>query len=272
MLLTIDLGNTNIVFGLFSGKKLVKEWRYPTKNIKLPPIDAGSISAVIIASVVPPLDNKLRKLVKNKLKITPIFVGAKNIPLKVLLKKKGEVGADRLVNALAAFKLYGGPAIVVDFGTATTFDVISAKGEYLGGVIAPGIDLARDALHARTAKLPKVMIRAPKNVIGKDTISAMQSGLVYGYVAMIEGMIYKLKSEISLDSARDKRNPKSEIHVIATGGLAGLICKYTGVVDRIDMKLTLKGLQMIATGRPKGRPARRRGFSPAATYVGFTEV
>jgi type III pantothenate kinase len=230
MILTIDLGNTNIVFALFKGKKITREWRFPTAKIKIPKIKS-KISAIIVASVVPNLNRKLKTALKKSFKCPIHYVTAKNIEgIKVCLKNKGEVGADRVVDALAAYRLYGGPCIVVDFGTATTFDLISKKGEYLGGAIAPGVDLARDALYEHAAKLPKIKIVAPKGIIGKDTKSAMQSGLVYGYAAMIEGMIARISSRAK---------------VIATGGLAPLICKYTKVVDRIDTKLTLKGLQMI---------------------------
>jgi len=238
MILVIDLGNTCIVFGLFKGKKLVREWRYPTNKFKIPKIKA-QIDKILVASVVPSLNRRLKREVRKQFKCVPYFVTAGNIlGLKVRLKNKREIGADRVVDALAAHTLYKGPLIVVDFGTATTFDAISAKGEYLGGAIAPGIALARDALYEQAAKLPKIKISAPKGIIGKNTVSAMKSGLVYGYVAMVEGMVKRLKSEI--------RNQKAEsIKVIATGGLAKLICKYTKVVDRIDNKLTLKGLQII---------------------------
>jgi type III pantothenate kinase len=237
MILTVDLGNTNIIFGLFKGKKLVKEWRYSTRKFKIPKIKA-KLKAVVVASVVPSLNRKLGTGIRKQFKCNPVFVAAGNIPgLKVRLKKKREVGADRVVDALAVYRLYGGPAIIVDFGTATTFDVISAKGEYLGGVIAPGIDLARDALYEQTAKLPRIKISSPKGIIGKDTVSAMRSGLVFGYVAMVEGMVARIKSKV--------QGPKSKVKVIATGGLSKLICKYTKVVDRIDTKLTLKGLQII---------------------------
>lgn len=230
MILTVDLGNTNIVFGLFKGKKLTREWRFPTAGLKLPKI-RSKISMVIVASVVPALDNKLKNKLSRSYKCRVHFVTAKNIyGLKVKLKNKREIGADRVVDALAAYRLYGGPIIIVDFGTATTFDLISKKGEYLGGAIAPGIDLARDALYEHAAKLPKIKISAPKGVIGKDTKSAMRSGLVYGYAAMIEGMVRRI-------------SPLAK--VVATGGLAPLICKHTTVVDRIDKKLTLKGLHMI---------------------------
>jgi type III pantothenate kinase len=159
------------------------------------------------------------------------------------VKKRNEVGADRVVNALAAYKLYGAPAIVIDFGTATTFDVISAKGEYWGGAIAPGINLARDALYHQTAKLPKVEIKAPRKVIGTDTVSAMQSGLVYGYVAMVEGMLQRIKCQMS--------NDKCQMKVIATGGYAPLICKYTNMVDCVDQDLTLKGLRLAGQNLPR---------------------
>lgn len=238
MILVIDLGNTNIVFGLFRGSSLIREWRYPTERFKIPAIRAR-IKSVLIASVVPSLDRRLKTRIQKQFKCDPFFVTAQNIPgLKVRLKKKRQIGADRVVNALAAYTLYKGACIVVDFGTATTFDVVSAEGEYLGGAIAPGINLARDALYEQTAKLPRIKIAAPKRLIGNDTVSAMQSGLVFGYVAMVEGMITRIKSQIP--------NPKQKIKVIATGGFARLICKYTKVIDRIDTKLTLKGLRVAA--------------------------
>ena len=237
MILAIDVGNTSTVFGLFSGKKLVKEWRCPTAKLKFPKI-SSEISRVMMASVVPSLDGKLKLGIGKHYQLKPFFVTAQNIPgLKVRLKNKKEIGADRVVDALAAYTLYGGPLVVVDFGTATTFDAISAKGEYLGGAIAPGIALARDALYEQTAKLPKIKISAPKKVIGKNTILAMQSGLVYGYVGMVEGMVKKFK---------DQNSKFKTAKIIATGGLAPLICKYTKVVDKIDIKLTLKGLRMVA--------------------------
>ncbi|MEE8638310.1 MAG: type III pantothenate kinase [Candidatus Margulisiibacteriota bacterium] len=236
MLLAIDLGNTNIVLGLFRGKRLIKEWRCSTRKLKIPKIRT-KVKAVIVASVVPALNRKLKTGIRKQFKCNPFFVTAENIPgLRVRLKNKREVGADRVVDALAAFTLYKGPLVVVDFGTATTFDAISARGEYLGGAIAPGITLARDALYEQAAKLPKIKICAPKRVIGNDTLSAMRSGLVYGYVAMVEGMV----ARVSRKMGKGKR-----VKVIATGGLAKLICKYTKVVDKIDAKLTLKGLRMI---------------------------
>jgi len=245
MILTIDLGNTNIVFGLFKGNRLIRQWRRPSDRYKKIPHNF-KCEGVVVASVVPVLDAPLRTEIKKRLGANPHFVTGKNIRgLKIRIRNKSEVGADRLVDALAAYKLYGGPCLVVDFGTATTFDVISKKGEYLGGIIAPGVVLGRDALYERTAKLPKVSISAPRSLVGKNTVSAMQSGLVYGYVAMVEGMVERIKSQIP--------SYKSQIKVIATGGLAKLICKYTKVVDRIDTTLTLKGLKMVADDLGLGR-------------------
>jgi len=251
MLLTVDAGNTNIVFGLFKRKKLVSEWRYPTEDYR-PPKIGKKIDSIVVASVVPSLNRQLKLVLKKKFGCQPFFVTAENIPgLIVSLKNKKEIGSDRVVDALAAYKLFGGPTIIIDFGTATTFDVVSAEGAYLGGVIAPGISLARDALYEQTEKLPKIEIEAPKRVIGNDTKSAMQSGLVYGYVAMVEGMVHRIKLQITnyklqTNSNSKFQNSKQKIKVIATGGLAQLICKYTTVVDRIDDKLTLKGLRIIA--------------------------
>ncbi|MBU0672987.1 MAG: type III pantothenate kinase [Candidatus Margulisbacteria bacterium] len=247
MILAIDLGNTNIVIGLFSNKKLLCQWRWPTSKLKLPKIKA-KLEKVIVASVVPAMNGKLKKAIKKQYNCNAFFVTAQNIPgLKVKLKNKQEIGADRVVDALAAYTLYKGPLVIVDFGTATTFDAISAKGEYLGGAIAPGVILARDALYEQAAKLPKIEIKPPKNIIGKNTVAAMRSGLVYGYVAMVEGMIKRLKSEILNPKYETKSKSKNRnLKVVATGGLAPLICKYTKVVDRIDNNLTLKGLRIIA--------------------------
>jgi type III pantothenate kinase len=238
MLLAIDVGNSNIIFGIFEGERLIKQWRLQTFPFLFPKIKIP-VDKVVIASVVPSLDRKLVTAVKKRFRLNPFFVTAQNIAgLKIKLVNKKEVGADRVVNALAAYKIYGGPAIVFDFGTATTFDVVSARGEYLGGAIAPGIMLARDALYRQTAKLPKIKIEAPRRVIGKNTRQAMRSGLVYGCAAMAEGMIERIKSSLV---------PRpSSLKIIATGGLAPLICKYLKLIDKIDLELTLKGLMITA--------------------------
>ncbi len=250
MLLAVDLGNTNVVFGLFRGRKLIREWRCSTKKFRIPQIRA-KVGAVVVASVVPRLNRKFKSRMRKQFGCPSFWVTAGNIPgLAVRLKKKREIGADRVVDALAAFTLYKGPLVVVDFGTATTFDAVSAAGEYLGGAIAPGVILARDALYEQAAKLPRVRISAPRSVIGKNTVSAMQSGLVYGYVAMVEGMVSRMKSQIQISKSQTNPkskfpNPKQKIKVIATGGLSELICKHTRVVDKIDTRLTLKGLQLV---------------------------
>jgi type III pantothenate kinase len=228
MLLAIDIGNTSVHFGIFEGEKLLKEWREAADRVS----DYQSIRNVIVSSVVPGMNKFVKKWFPEAR-----FVNYRNIGIKIKVKKPSEVGVDRLVNALAAHKLYGGPAIIVDFGTATTFDVVSARGEYLGGAIVPGIQMSIDALHEKTAKLPKITLKPPKNVIGNSTVEAIRSGILYGYVSLVEGMLRRIKSEI-------RHSLKSKIKIIATGGLARLICKHTDVIDRIDPELTLKGIML----------------------------
>ncbi len=242
MLLTIDVGNTNIVFGVFSRKKLVKVWREKT-DLKTNPRRyfrrlgvnvKKNINGVIVSSVVPKIDSKLRRAIKRAFGVRPVFVSHKNIGLKIGLKRKSEVGADRLVTALAVARLYGGPAIIVDFGTATTFCGINKAGEYLGGAIAPGVTLSAQALHTGTAKLPQIDVKYTGKVIGKNTIEAMRSGMYYGYVAMVEGMVSRFKKKIG-------RRAK----VIATGGFSKLIRRKTKVIDVVNQNLTLEGLRLI---------------------------
>ncbi|MGB9612636.1 MAG: type III pantothenate kinase [Candidatus Margulisiibacteriota bacterium] len=231
--MVIDVGNTSTHFGIFQQTQLVKEWRVATERIsELQNIKrkiAKEIKSVVVSSVVPGANRIIRKIFPKAR-----FVSYQNLGVKIKLKKPSQIGTDRLVNALAARELYGGPAIIVDFGTATTFDVISKQGEYLGGAIAPGVLLARDLLYERTAKLPWIKIAPPSKVIGRSTQEALRSGLVFGYVALTEGMVERLKKQLRAKSAK----------VIATGGLAKLICKYTRIVDKIDPKLTLKGLKI----------------------------
>jgi type III pantothenate kinase len=223
--LAIDIGNTSAVFGIFEGDKLKKKWRVPTEKL------AGGVKKtsfpVLVSSVVPQADKMIRKALPQAR-----FITARNIKgIRIRIRNKVEVGADRVVNALAALRLYGKPAIIVDFGTATTFDALSAKGEYLGVAIAPGISLTRDILHERTAKLPRIKIKLPRKVIGNSTVEALRSGLVHGYAAMVEGMINRFKKKLG-----------SRAKVIATGGYAELIGKYARGIDIIDKDLTLKGL------------------------------
>jgi len=223
--LAIDIGNTSTSFGLFSGKKLKRKWRVGT--LKLSTLRKLPVEGVIVSSVFPKADRIIKRLYPQAR-----FITAQNIKgLRIGIRNKSEVGADRVVNALAALRLYGKPAIIVDFGTATTFDALSAGGEYLGGAIAPGIALTRDILHERTAKLPRIKIKPPRRVIGNSTVEALRSGLVHGYAAMVEGMI-----------TRFKKNLGSKAKVIATGGYAELIGKYARGIDIIDEDLTLKGL------------------------------
>ncbi len=242
MLLVIDVGNTNLTLGLFQKDRLRKEFRVETKGFnKLPKLPWGKIQKVLIASVVPAVD----KLLCREIKVPYEFVDVQNIPyIKVKFKNKKEIGADRLVNAVAAYKIYGGPAVIIDFGTATTFCTIRANGEYLGGVIAPGINLSRIVLHERTAKLPLISLYKPKKVIGDSTLTAMESGLVFGYGCMVDGMIQAIKKEL-----KEKYKEKSP-YVIATGGYAKLINEVLPKkIEHIDPQLTLKGLRIIAEAK-----------------------
>ena len=235
MLLAIDVGNTNIVYGLFDGKKLTKTWRQETgKGIRYKGLGIGDVDGVMISSVVPSIDKPLERAIKKQLKLKPVFVSYKNIRLRLRLRQKAQAGADRLVNAYAVAKLYGAPAIIVDFGTATTFCAVNSKGEYLGGAIAPGIRLSMEALHYRTAKLPLIDFSPAKNVIGVNTKEAMLSGVFFGYISLVEGMVKKFKAKLG-----------KKTKVVATGGFSTLIGKKTRVFDIIDPELTLKGLRMV---------------------------
>ncbi len=234
MLLAIDIGNTNVVFGIFAGKRLVKEWRSPTYSNWFKTLPA-KVESVIVSSVVPGIDGRLKKFVRSKYGYPPIFIGAEKIKgLNIKVQNKKEVGADRLVNAYAAYKIYGGPVIIVDFGTATTICAVTKNGNYLGGAITPGIGISTDALYEKAAKLPRIQIGKPKRVIGRNTIEAMLSGIIYGSISLVEGMVERFKKEVG-----------SRSKVIATGGFSKLIAGYTKLIDIVDPDLTLKGLQMI---------------------------
>jgi len=249
MLLTIDVGNTNTVLGVFRGSELIANWRLTTareqtvdeygvltRNLfTLAGLDRNDITGVIISSVVPPVNWTLGEMSRVYLGKKALFVemGVKT-GMAVLVDNPSEVGADRIVNGVAAFHLYGGPCIVVDFGTAITFDVISAKCEYLGGVIAPGLGISSEALFARTAKLPRVEIKDPGKVIGTNTISNMQAGLYYGAVDMVDGMLARMKKELG-----------EGVRVVATGGQAKLVAKGSEHIEHTDEFLTLTGLRLI---------------------------
>jgi type III pantothenate kinase len=249
MLLVIDVGNTNIVYGIFDGEKLTHQFRVESSRGKtadeyrvtlmsllaLHGLDASRITAGIVASVVPPLTEPMVQLVTRAIGHEPLVVGAGiRSGMPILCENPREVGADRIVNSVAAYARFGKQLIVVDFGTATTFDCVSQKGEYLGGVIAPGVQISADALFSRAAKLPRVEIALPPKVIGKNTVNSMQSGIVYGYVGLVDGLVERLQAEMG-----------GECAVIATGGLARLIAPLTRTVPITDDELTLTGLRIL---------------------------
>ena len=249
MLLTIDIVNTNLTLGLYEDDKLGAHWRLATDHNRMPDEyglqflgllqNAGKtldeITGVSLASVVPPLTGRVIQACREYLKQEPLVVDAGiKTGIKVRYEDPRAVGADRICDAVAVMKLYGGPACVVDFGTATTFNAITKDGEYLGGAITAGINLAAEALYTRAAKLPRIDLQMPPSVIGRNTIHAMQSGLLFGYVSMVEGMVARFRSELG-----------SDMKVIATGGLAEVVAKETKVINVIAPWLTLDGLRLI---------------------------
>src|SRR5258705_2076897 len=288
MLLVIDVGNTNTVLGVFARvtklhageeataparyERLVAQWRVSTiwnhtvdeygvlfrSLFAMDDLDASGIYGIIISSVVPPLDSTWRQVGERYFSLKPLFIepGVKT-GMPVQYENPAEVGADRIVNGVAAFEKYGGPCVIVDFGTATTFDCVSAKGEYLGGVICPGIGISADALFQRTARLPRVDIRKPSRVIGTTTVGSLQSGLYYGYLGLIDGILEKLLGEMGKDTK-----------VVSTGGLAPLLGTASKYIKSVDDHLTLEGLRILwERNVTAGRDGAKTGAAkPAGEY------
>ena len=254
MILPVDAGNTNIVLGVHNGKEYIASWRISTDAKKtsdeysiqvmelfnLSGIDYKEIDGVIVSSVVPNIMHSLENMLRKCFCHEPIIVGPGiKTGINIKYDNPKEVGADRIVNAVAAHEIYKKPVIIIDFGTATTFCAVKANGDYLGGCICPGIRISSDALFERAAKLPRVELEVPKNIICKNTISSMQSGILFGYIGQVEYIVKKMKQEMK------KSNLTEEPFVIATGGLANLIAKETDSIDKVDSELTLEGLKIL---------------------------
>ncbi|MFF2484473.1 type III pantothenate kinase [Paenibacillus sp. NPDC058071] len=249
MILVIDVGNTNIVLGVYKGKELQYHWRLSTNRsatvdeygmnihnlFHYANIRFEQIEGVIISSVVPPLTPTLEQLCRKYLRKTPLMVGPGiKTGLNIRYENPREVGADRIVNAVAGIEKYGSPLIIVDFGTATTFDYIDAGSNYLGGAIVPGIGISTEALYQRAAKLPRIELVKPKSVIGRNPVTSMQAGIIYGYAGQVDGIVKRIRSEFNV-------SPR----VIATGGLAELISSESETIETVDSLLTLEGLRII---------------------------
>jgi type III pantothenate kinase len=249
MLLTIDIGNTNLTLGLYEGEERGPNWRLATDHARMPDeyglqflgllerAECGKdcLTGIVLASVVPQLTGRVVQACREYLKLQPLIVdtGVKT-GIRIRYEDPKAVGADRVADAVAVMKLYGGPACVIDFGTATTFNAVTKDGDYLGGAITAGVNLAAEALYTHAAKLPRMDLQRPPSVIGRNTVHAMQSGLLFGYVSMVEGMVARFRSELG-----------SDMKVVATGGLAEVVAKETDVVDVIAPWLTLDGLRII---------------------------
>ncbi len=249
MLLAIDIGNTNVVLGVFDGENLRESWRVGTKAqftadeyamivkdlFGFAGLEFGAVDGVIISSVVPPLLPVMSEMARKYFRLDPLVVTNEvRTGISLAYEHPQEIGADRIVNAAAAFHRYGGPLIIVDFGTATTFCAVTKDGRYLGGAITPGVRVSAEALHQRAAKLPRVELVRPPSVIGRDTVTAMQAGVLYGYAGLVDGIVGRMKREFAPDAK-----------VIATGGLAELVASETGSIDEVRPDLTLEGLRYL---------------------------
>jgi len=247
--LAVDVGNTNITIGVFDGSKLKATWRVATGVHRMADeyaslmlnlferqgISASKITDAILCSVVPPLVGVFEEMCRRYLKVSPLVIEAGvKTGVKISMDNPREVGTDRIVNAVAAHQLYGGAVIVIDLGTATTFDAVSEEGDYLGGAIAPGIAIATEALFSRTAVLPRVELTHPKRAVGRNTVAAMQSGIVFGYAGLIEGIVTRIQQELG-----------GKAKVVATGGYAELLARETSAIEEVNPDLTLIGLRLI---------------------------
>lgn len=249
MLLVFDIGNSNIVLGTYEGKKLLRHWRISTDRQKtgdeygmlinnlfrFQGIRMSDVTAIIISSVVPPLVVPLAKMCERYFRLRPLIVGPGiKTGIKLKYENPREIGADRIVNSVGAYEQFGGPLIVVDIGTATTFDIVAGNGDYLGGVIAPGISISSEALFQRAAQLPRVALVTPRTIICRNTVTAMQAGVIFGFVGQIDEIVRRIKAEM-----------REDMRVIATGGLAKMISRESKTIDKVDNFLTLTGLRVL---------------------------